>query len=113
MKRPLIVIAALLALAALPMNPVMASAASTNDDPPIIPDYDPGNGDDPPPGNSGRAPAPGFQPVQDQPSGSQVGSDVSAPAAEPVAADDTEEDTDFASFEEEADGTQEVDEESE
>lgn len=116
MKRPLILVAALLALAALPTNPALASYASTSDEPPVLPLYEPGSGpDDPPPptGNVGREPAPGSPPVQNGPDGSQEGSEVSASAEESVAADDTEADTESGSFEEEADDTAEVDEESE
>ena len=88
-NRPLIFVAALLALTALHTNPVMASAASTNDDPPIIPDYDPMDPAGPTPEEiraaaaareSASAPAP---------------SDDSASAAEPAVADDTEADIEF------------------
>lgn len=86
-KNRSLIVAALLALAALHANPIMASPASTNDDPPIIPDYDPIDPAGPDVDRSvatresASAPAP---------------SDDSASAAEPEAADDTEADIEFA-----------------
>jgi hypothetical protein len=85
--RPWIVVAALLALAALHTHPVMASPASTNDDPPIIPDYNPIDPDGLAPEEIRAAAA------ARESASTPAPSDDSASAAEPAVADDTEAET--------------------